>query len=47
MMPVDFALQQVPASEVPANGQWQFGQLVCIGATGMQASVPRWRAPKK
>src|SRR6266581_1077991 len=24
----------------PANGQWQFGWLVCIGATGMQASEP-------
>ncbi len=31
----------------PSNGQWQFGWLLCIGATGMQASGPRSRAPRK
>ena len=25
----------------PANGQWQFGRLLCIGAAGIQASEPR------
>jgi hypothetical protein len=24
----------------PANGQWQFDPLLCIGATGIQASAP-------
>ena len=31
----------------PANGQWQFGSLLCIGATGMQASEPSCRALQK
>src|SRR5947208_16411282 len=25
----------------PANGQWQFSPLLCIGATGIQALEPR------
>src|SRR3954449_1822718 len=28
----------------PSNGQWQFGWLVYIGASGMQASEPRARS---
>ena len=31
----------------PSNGQWQFGRLVCNGASGMQASGARARVPRK
>jgi hypothetical protein len=31
----------------PANGQWQLSRLVCIGATGMQASESALSVPKK
>ena len=31
----------------PSNGQWQFGRLVCNGASGMQASGARARVPGK
>ena len=31
----------------PANGQWQFDPLLCIGAAGIQASEPSCRALQK
>ncbi|WOH67790.1 hypothetical protein [Bradyrhizobium sp. BWA-3-5] len=42
-----FAVQQIREMRHPANGQWQFGRLVYIGASGMQASESAPRAPKK
>ena len=42
-----FALQQ-RLSAAPANGQWRFGRLLCIGAAGIQGREPRYaRAPQK
>src|SRR5690242_17953516 len=37
------AMQQ----RTPANGQWHSARLVCNGASGMQASEARARAPRK
>jgi hypothetical protein len=41
-----FAMQQT-INTAPANGQWQFDPLLCIGAAGIQASGPPCRAPQK